>query len=121
MNSDGIVPDEGEGIRYDMLGIDDATEQEKLEKYTGTIDWSYLKASFQKDALLYVDASLQLSQVGKVIANDEKEQVQHWLKTGDLLKPGSQHAEYWESSQTRFTAMVVSPFVLIQPLPGGSP
>jgi len=120
MDSDGTSGDEGEEMCYDMLGIDAATEKEKLEKYTGTVDWSYLKDPFQKDALLYVDASLQLSEVGKVIAGDNKEQVQQWLKTGDVLKPGPPHAEYWESSETRFKAMVVSPFVLIQPLPSGS-
>ncbi len=121
MSSDGISPDEGQKMRYGMLGSGEKNEQEKLEKYSGPVDWSYLKAHFQKDVLLYVDPSLQLKQVGEVLGNDNKSQVEHWLKNGDLLKPGPPHAEYWESSQTRFTAMVISPFILIQPIPTGSP
>jgi hypothetical protein len=121
MNNDGISPNEGQEMCYDMLSIDDKTENEKLEKYSGAVDWSYLRTHYQQDALLYVDASLQLAQVGEVIVSDDKAQVEHWLQTGDLLKPGPAHAEYWESSKIRFTAMVVSPFILIQPLSTGSP
>ena len=121
MSNDGISPDEGQEMRYDMLGIDEKNEHEKLEKYSGAVEWSYLRAHFQKDVLLYVDPSLQLKQVGEVLASDDKAQVEHWLKTGDLLKPGAPHAEYWESSKISFTAMVVSPFILIQPVSNGSP
>ncbi len=121
MSSDGISPDKEQGMRYKMLGADEQNEQGKLEKYSGPVDWSSLKSHFQKDVLLYVDPSLQLKQVGEVLASDDKSQVELWLKTGNLLKPGTPHAEYWESSQTSFTAMVVSPFILIQPIPTGSP
>ncbi len=117
MHSDGMPPDSGDKMRYGLLGANTANEQDKLEKYSGTVDWQYLKVHFEKDALLYVDASLQLTEVGKVIAADDRSQVDRWLKTGDLLKPGLPHAEYWESTNAQFTAMVISPFILIQPLP----
>ena len=58
---------------------------------------------------------------GNVIAGDDKVQVATWLKAGDLLQPGPSHAEHWQSSQAKFTALVVSPFVLIQPLATQSP
>ncbi len=111
-----MPPDKAQEMRYDMLGDQRPTEAEKLEKYTGTVDWDYLKSHFEQDALLYVDPSLQLAQVGNVIAADDKVQVESWLKAGDLLKPGPPHAAHWQSSQAKFTALVVSPFVLIQPL-----
>ena len=116
-----MPPDEAQEMRYDMLGNQPPTEAEKLEKYTGTVDWDYLKSHFEQNALLYVDPSLQLAQVGNVIVADDKVQVESWLKTGDLLKPGAPHAEHWQSSQAKFTALVVSPFVLIQPLATRSP
>ena len=103
-------------MRYGVLGDDALNEQDKLEKYSGTVDWQYLKTHFEKGVILYVDASLQLTEVGKAIATDKRSQVDRWLKTGDLLKPGPPHAEHWESTQAKFTAMVVSPFILIQPL-----
>ena len=107
-------------MRYGLLGNDAINEEDKLEKYSGTVDWQYLKTHFEKDVLLYVDVSLQLTEVGKAIATDERSAVDRWLKTGDLLKPGQPHAEYWESTQAKFTAMVVSPFILIQPLAEGN-
>ncbi len=116
MHEDGNAPDSGEKMRYDLLGDDPLNEAEKLEKYSGIVDWQYLKTHFEKGVLLYVDASLQLAEVGKAIAVDDRSQVDRLLKTGDLLKPGPPHAEYWESTQAKFTAMVVSPFILIQPL-----
>ena len=116
MHEDGIAPDSGEKMRYGVLGDDALKEQDKLEKYSGTVDWQYLKTHFEKGVILYVDASLQLTEVGKAIATDKRSQVDRWLKTGDLLKPGPPHAEHWESTQAKFTAMVVSPFILIQSL-----
>jgi len=116
MHEDGIAPDSGEKMRYGVLGDDALNEQDKLEKYSGTVDWQYLKTHFEKGVILYVDASLQLTEVGKAIATDKRSQVDRWLKTGDLLKPGPPHAEHWESTQAKFMAMVVSPFILIQPL-----
>ncbi|MFP6873343.1 MAG: DUF2288 family protein [Verrucomicrobiales bacterium] len=121
MQSNDMSPDEAQEMRYDMLGNQQPTEAEKLEKYTGTVDWDYLKSHFEQDALLYVDPSLQLAQVGNVIAGDDKVQVESWLKAGDLLQPGPPHSGHWESSQAKFTALVVSPFVLIQPRSNQSP
>ncbi len=89
---------------------------ENLEKYCGEIDWSYLKPHFLSGALIYVDPSLSLNEVGTAFATDDSGQVQAWRKSGDLVAPSQPHAQYWEESGTRFKALVVSPFVLIQTL-----
>ena len=108
--------DSPESMRYGMLGDDASTTADKIAKYTGDVDWTYIKPHFESGALLYVDPSLDLASVGEAFANDESEKVQAWLKSGDLVKPSAPHAAYWESSNAHFTARVVSPFVLIQPL-----
>ena len=107
---------EPETMRYAMLGEDHSTVDEKLDKYTGEVDWSYLKPHFLSGALVYVDPSLSLTEVGKAFAEDQVEVVKAWRKAGDLVTPSQPHADYWESSGARFTALVVSPFVLIQPV-----
>lgn len=106
-----------DSLRYGLLGDDTASMLEKLEKYTGTIDWSYLKPHFETGALLYVDPSLALTEVGHAFTADDAARVAAWRRTGDLVTPSAPHAEYWAESGTIFLALMVSPFVLIQPLP----
>lgn len=111
----GNRPDDS--LRYGMLGDDTASMLEKLEKYTGTIDWSYLKPHFATGALLYVDPSLALTEVGHAFTTDDAARVAAWRRAGDLVTPSQHHADYWAESGTVFLALVVSPFVLVQPLP----
>ena len=113
-----IMPDAPgpERMKYAILGEDHSSTADKLEQYTGTVDWSYLRPHFQRGGLFFVDPSLALSDVGAAFANNEREQVEAWLKSGDLVKIGELHAQQWEAApDTRFEALVVSPFVLCRP------
>ena len=103
-------------MRYGILGEDSQTTPEKLEKYTGQVDWQYLKPHFDSGALLYVDPKLSITEVGQALADDDKNKIQDWLKSGDLVKPSEPHAAWWQENPQDFTALVVSPFVLMQPL-----
>lgn len=91
------------------------SDDEKLEKYTGIVDWQYLKPHFESGALLYVDPSLSITEVGKALTDDAKTTIEGWLKSGDLVKPDKLHATWWQENPQKFTALVVSPFVLMQP------
>ena len=95
---------------------DNSTDADKLEKYSGDVDWSYLQPHFEAVNLLYVDPALDLKTAGLAFAADNKEQVQAWIKSGDLVQPCELHAKHWDESGTRFTAMIVRPFILAQPL-----
>lgn len=103
-------------LKYDILGDDTTTAEAKVAKYTGDVDWNYLKPHYKKGAMIYVDPSLDLADVAKAFTTDNKQQVSAWLKSADLVKPSSLHEEWWEYDQSRFTAVVVNPFVLAQPL-----
>ena len=107
---------EGESMRYGMLGDDQATSREKLEKYTGIVDWSYLEPHYRNEALVFVDPSLSIIEVGEAFASDAPDKVTKWRTSGDILTPSAPHAFYWEESKAKFRALVVSPFVLIQPV-----
>ncbi len=100
-----------------MLGDDVAGVVEKLEKYTGEVAWAYLKKPFETGALIYLDPSLSLSEVGQAFAEDDADAVMRWRSTGDIIVPGTPHSDYWGRIGAVFLALVVSPFVLIQPLP----
>ncbi len=112
--SNNSKDDEGT-LPYAVLGGDAGSTTEKLDKYTSEADWQYLKPHFESGALLYVDPSLVITEVGRAITSDDTARIKSWLNNGDLIKPGTPHAEHWQSSGARFTALIVSPFVLIQP------
>ncbi len=113
MKDDTNQPEE---MNYGVLGEDAQDTSEKLEKYTGIVDWEYLKPHFDSGALLFVDPCLNITDVGIALADDNKDQIELWLKAGDLIKPSEPHAKWWQEHPQQFTALVVSPFVLMQPL-----
>lgn len=105
-----------EEMRYEMLGVDNASMEEKLAKYSGEVGWSYLKEHYQNGVLFFVDQALTLEEVGAAISADESEKVAAWLKTADLVKIEELHAMQWEDTEQQFQALVVSPFVLCRPV-----
>lgn len=113
--SSGQNPESDDSMVYGMLGDDSETTAKKLEKYSGVVEWEILEPHYKSEALLWVDPSLDLTAVGEAIAKDEAEKVKGWKESGDLVTPSAPHAFHWEESEARFRALVVSPFVLIQP------
>lgn len=103
-------------MQYGMIGEDNASDGEKLAKFKGEVDWSYLKPHFERDCLFFVDASLEMTEVGEAMAKDDSEAVKGWMKSGDLVKIEAIHAFQWEDGKTEFEALVISPFVLCRPL-----
>lgn len=110
-------PEEPEVMRYGMVGDDVMSDAEKLEKYSGDVTWDYVRPHFEKGVVLWIDLSLDLQEVGKAIAADDKKSVQAWQKTGDLIVPSDPHDDHWTKIEARFNAVVVQPFIVIQDLP----
>jgi hypothetical protein len=95
---------------------DHLSESEKLEKYSGEVDWAYLRPHFEAGNLIYVDPCLDLKATGLAFANDDQAQVQAWLEAGDIVQPCELHAEHWAEADPVFRAMIVRPFILAQPV-----
>ncbi|MEY3395522.1 MAG: hypothetical protein RL346_1758 [Verrucomicrobiota bacterium] len=105
-----------ERLKYAMLGEDLSSIEDKLEKYTGVVDWKYLAPHYLSGVLYFVDPELSLVEVGQAFSENRKERVEAWLKAGDIVKIGDLHADQWQKGQPQFEALVVSPFVLCRPL-----
>lgn len=95
---------------------DNQSDLEKLEKYSGDVDWSYLKPHYEAGSMIYVDPALDLKAAGLAFTNDDKDQVKAWLKSGDLVQPCDLHVQHWKEADIHFSAMIVRPFVLAQPI-----
>ena len=95
---------------------DDLTQEERLEKYTGPVDWSYLAPHQKLGHLYHLDLSQNLADVGKLFIHDKREAVDALLKSGDLTLMGDLHAEWFVKNPQMFTAVIVTPFIICQPL-----
>ncbi len=104
-----------EGMKYGLLGVDQSSDAEKLAKYQGEVDWSYLRPHYERECLYFVDPQLEMSLVGEAMAKDDATAIERWLKAGDLVKIEAIHAFQWEGGELVFEALVVSPFVLCRP------
>ena len=113
-----IAPDDAQPdqMQYGILGQDDSSTADKLEKFAGQVDWEYLRPHYQSGALFFVDPQLSLTEVGTAFTENKTAQVETWLKSGDLVKIEELHAKQWENTATSFEALVVSPFVLCRPV-----
>lgn len=103
-------------MKYGLIGEDGSSDSEKLAKFKGEVDWTYLKPHFERDCLYFVDPDLEMTEVGEAMAKDDSQAVQGWIKTGELVKIEALHAFQWEDGKTDFEALVISPFVLCRPL-----
>ena len=63
---------------------------------------------------VFVVRLLQLEDVGLAIADDDSEKVAEWMEDGSLARPTIDEVIRWDGSGTKFTILVVQPFVLIQ-------
>jgi len=111
-----MAEEPSKNLQYDILGDDQSSAADKIAKYTGEVDWSYIKPHYKSGAMIYVDPELNLTEVAEAFTKDDKSKVQDWLKSADLVKPSHLHEDWWEHDQTRFTAVVITPFVLAQPI-----
>lgn len=93
---------------------DNQSDAEKIEKYTGDVDWSYLQPHFDAGSLVCLSVELSLTEVALAFSEDDKTKVQAWLETGVLFQPTQEDAAKWKAQNSRFNVTIVRPFILIQ-------
>ncbi|HVH41481.1 MAG TPA: DUF2288 domain-containing protein [Labilithrix sp.] len=89
--------------------------RETLAGSMGPIEFTDIRAHLARDAVIVVDASLDLLEVGEAVARDDKSRVAEWVEKGLLRKPSLEMIEAWAKIQgPAWTALVVQPFVLLR-------
>ena len=88
----------------------------KLNLETARIPWRDLQRFFAAGRAVFVDPQVSLVDAAAVISEDNKPQVEQWLATGQLGRVTDRQAEVWQSADTQMWAVVVKPWVLVQPL-----
>ena len=88
----------------------------------GPVSFGDLRPHVARDAVIVVDAKLDILDVGVAIAKDDKPSVEAWIASGRLKKPSKDDLERWSRVQgAGFVAVIVAPFVLVREDRSASP
>jgi len=86
----------------------------KLNQETAKLSWSELEPHFARGSVIRVKKSLDLIKVAAVISQDDKDNLQKWLDSGEVANASTEDAKAWVASESLFWSVVVAPFVLVQ-------
>ena len=89
--------------------------RKRLSEDVADVNWNDIKPHAQRDAVIVVNNSLNLLDVGVAIAQDDKIVVERWITEQSISKPSNEQLSNWNSNESQlFTTLIVQPFVLIQ-------
>ena len=88
----------------------------KLNLETARIAWKDLQRFFASGAAIYVSDDLDLIEVAYRLSEDDKQQFERWLLKGQVARVSDEQAQAWFDADAQLWAVVVSPYVLLQPV-----
>ena len=93
-------------------------EQEiaRINAETAKIAWHELQKFFAQGKAVQVSPSLDLVEVAYEFSCDNKQLCESWLNTGRIGVVGDTQAREWLDANALMWAVVVRPWVLVQPL-----
>ena len=99
------------------MAVDDAQEifRAKVNLETAQIAWKDLQRFFASGAAVHVSDDLDLVEVAYQMSRDNADLIQEWMVAGKLGKVSDEQAAAWFETDSLVWAVVVSPWVLVQP------
>lgn len=89
--------------------------KQQLGEELANVEWNTLIPHAKRDAIIVVDETLDLVEVGVAIARDDSVSVQSWISQQLIHKPSNNELATWNSEPSkRFTTLIVQPFVIVQ-------
>jgi hypothetical protein len=87
----------------------------KVNLETAQIAWKELQRYFASGIALAVAADLDLVEVAYQMSQDNTAQIQQWMAAGKFGRVSDEQAKGWLVTDEILWAVVVSPWVLVQP------
>ncbi len=97
-------------------GNDQVPLKHKLNLETARAPWRDLQTFFASGMVLYVQPDTDLLLVGEQFAADNAEIFQQWLASGQVAQVSDKQALQWYESDAELWALVIKPWVLVQPV-----
>lgn len=90
--------------------------RQKLKEEILLAPWSDLRPHWaDRGAIVFVEADLDLVEVGEKIVSDDTRMVEEWLGSHQLAKPNQTQVDSWDQTPDKnFRFLIVQPYVLIQ-------
>lgn len=87
-----------------------------LNTETARIPWRELQRYFASGAAISVSPDLDLLTVGAEVMADNKAVVEGWVNEGRVAPVGDRQAAQWYDANALMWAVVLSPWVFVQPV-----
>lgn len=87
----------------------------KLNGETARIRWAELASFHAQGKVMAVSRTLDLVEVAAAVAEDNSARVKEWLEEGSMLPVSESQASDWQAQEVELWAVVVAPWVLVQP------
>jgi hypothetical protein len=88
----------------------------KVNQETSKIAWKELQRFFAAGMALAVAEDLDLVEVAFQVSEDNTAQIREWMAAGKFGKVSDEQAGIWFGRDELVWAVVVSPWVLVQPV-----
>ena len=99
----------------EFLRRDREQNRVKINAETARIPWRELQRFFAAGKVMSVDAGLDLVEVALALQQDEIRRVESWVAEARLQPVSDQQARSWIDADAVLWAVVVKPWVLVQP------
>ncbi len=87
----------------------------KVNLETARMPWREMQRYFASGAALYVSSDLDLVEVAFQMSEDNAALISQWMKAGLFGRVTDDQARIWLDADETLWAVVVSPWVLVQP------
>jgi len=88
----------------------------KVNQETSKIAWKDLQRFFAAGMALTVAEDLDLVEVALQVSEDNATQIQEWMAAGKFGRVSDEQAGVWFERDALLWAVVISPWVLVQPV-----
>lgn len=89
---------------------------QELNLETAKIAWSELQRFFARGLAIFVDEELDLIETAAELSLDNKAALQNWMRQGKVAPVNDEQAKLWLDRDTQVWAVVLAPWVLVQPI-----
>ncbi len=94
----------------------DIDVRQLLNVQTGKVSWPEIQRHFARGVVIKVNPGLDLIEVATKIVQDDITAIESLSHAADISKATMDDARCWEEAQPMFWAVVVAPWVLVQPI-----
>lgn len=101
------------------MNKEDIRVRDILNAQTGQLAWSELVRHFARGVVVVVSPGEDLVAVAESMVGDNPAVINRLYEEGKLHRAQDDDARHWNEDSSRFWAVVVTPWVLVQEVSGG--